>query len=162
MDYTSSVDQLADILSATAPANATPPASRWPRVLEPIPVSIALALVVTAAGLVELLTRSGVSVGYRDDGPLLITLTVAGGLSLALLWWSPLAGLCVSLGLLCAQSIIGYQFTLAALWAVVVASFATVAFDHWRRAVAAGFLVAAGMVVALLTMPGVTWLNALS
>jgi len=162
VDYTSSVDQPADILSATAPANATPPASRWPRVLEPIPVSIALALVVTAAGLVELLTRSGVSVGYRDDGPLLITLTVAGGLSLALLWWSPLAGLCVSLGLLCAQSIIGYQFTLAALWAVVVASFATVAFDHWRRAVAAGFLVAAGMVVALLTMPGVTWLNALS
>jgi len=101
-------------------------------------VSIALALVVTAAGLVELLTRSGVSVGYRDDGPLLITLTVAGGLSLALLWWSPLAGLCVSLGLLCAQSIIGYQFTLAALWAVVVASLrrspSTTGAARWRPA----------------------------
>ena len=162
MHYTAVVCQPADILSATAPGASTPPASRRPRLLDPLPVSIALALVVTAAGLVELLTRSGVSVGYRDDGPLLITLTVGGGLSLAFLWWSPLAGLCVSLALLCAQSIIGYQFTLAAVCAVVVASFATVAFDHWRRAVAAGFLVAAGVVVVLLTMPGVTWLNALS
>lgn len=38
----------------------------------------------TAAGLVELLTRDGVSAGYREDGPLLITLTVASALSLAL------------------------------------------------------------------------------
>ena len=52
--------------------------------LDPLPVSIALALVFTAAGLVELLTRDGVSAGYREDGPLLITLTVASALSLAL------------------------------------------------------------------------------
>jgi len=158
--YTAGVDQPADILSA-APGASTPPASRWPRILDPLPVSIVLALVFTAAGLVELLTRSGVPAGYRDDGPLLITLTVAGALSLALLWWSPLAGLCVSLVLLCAQTIIGYELTQAALWAVVVASFATVAFDHWRRAVAAGFLVAAGMVVVLLTAPDLSWRSAL-
>ena len=149
MHYTAGVDQPADILSAAAPGASTPPVSRWPRVLDPLPVSIALALVFTAAGLVELLTRDGVSAGYRDDGPLLITLTVASALSLALLWWSPLASLCVSLVLLCAQTIMGYEFTQAAMWAVVVASFATVAFDHWRRAVAAGFLVTAGMVVVL-------------
>jgi signal transduction histidine kinase len=125
-------------------------------------VSIGLALVFTGAGLVELLTREGVSAGYRDDGALLITLTVASALSLALLWWSPLAGLCVSLAFLCAQTVIGYEFTQASLWAVVVASFATVAFDHWRRAVAAGFLVAVGMVVVLLTAPGVSWRSALS
>jgi len=159
--YTAGVDQPADILSAAAPGASTPSASRWPRVLDPLPVSIALALVFTAAGLVELLTRGAVSAGYRDDGPLLITLTVASALSLALLWWSPLASLCVSLVLLCAQTIIGYELTQAALWAVVVASFATVAFDHWRRAVAAGFLVAAGMVVVLLTAPALSWRSAL-
>ncbi len=124
-------------------------------------MSVALALVFTAAGLVELLTRDGVSAGYRDDGPLLITLTVASALSLALLWWSPLASLCVSLGLLCAQSIIGYEFTQAALWAVVVASFATVAFDHWRRAVAAGFLAVPGVVILVLTVPSLSWQRAL-
>jgi signal transduction histidine kinase len=160
--YTAGVDQPADILSSAASGASTPSASRWPRPLGPLPVSIALALVFTAAGLVELLTRSGVPAGYRDDGPLLITLTVAGGLSLALLWWSPFAGLCVSLALLCAQSVVGYQFTQMAVWAVVVASLATVAFDHRNRAVAAGFLVAAGAVVVLVTMPGVTWTNALS
>jgi signal transduction histidine kinase len=160
--YTAGVDQPADILSSAASSASTPSASRWPRLLSPLPVSIALALVFTAAGLVELLTRSGVPAGYRDDGPLLITLTVASALSLALLWWSPLAGLCVSLALLCAQSVVGYQFTQVAVWAVVIASFATVAFDHWRRAVAAGFLVAAGAFVVMLTVPGVTWTNALS
>jgi signal transduction histidine kinase len=158
--YTAGVDQPADILSAAASSPSTPPVSRWPRVLEALPVSIALALVFTAAGLVELLTRDGVSAGYRDDGPLLITLTVASALSLALLSWSPLASLGVSLVLLCAQSIIGYQFTQAAVWVVVVASFATVAFDHWRRAVAAGFLVVAGMVVVLLTIPSLPWRSA--
>ena len=162
MHYTAGVDQPADILSAAAAGASTPSASRWPRVLDPLPVSIVLALVFTAVGLIELLTRGAVSAGYRDDGPLLITLTVASALSLVLLWWSPLAGLCVSLVLLCAQSVMGYEFTQAAMWAVVVASFATVAFDHWRRAVAAGFLVTAGMVVVLLTTPNVSWQNALS
>jgi signal transduction histidine kinase len=160
--YTAGVDQPADILSAAAAGASTPSASRWPRVLDPLPVSIVLALVFTAVGLVELLTRGAVSAGYRDDGPLLITLTVASALSLVLLWWSPLAGLCVSLVLLCAQSVMGYEFTQAAMWAVVVASFATVAFDHWRRAVAAGFLVTAGMVVVLLTVPNLSWQSALS
>ena len=161
MHYTAGVDQPADILSAAASAPSTLPVSRWPRVLDPLPVSIALALVFTAAGLVELLTRGPVAAGYRDDGPLLITLTVASALSLALLWWSPLAGLCVSLALLCAQSIIGFEFTQAALWAVVVASFATVAFDHWRRALVAGFLAAPGVVVLVLTVPDLSWQSAL-
>ena len=162
MHYTAGVDQPADILSAAAPGASMLPASRWPRLLDPLPVSIALALVFTAAGLVELLARGPVPVGYRDDGPLLITLTVASALSLALLWWSPLAGLCASLVLLCAQTIMAYQFTQAAVWAVVVASFATVAFDHWRRAVAAGFMVAAGMVVVMLTIPELSWRSGLS
>ena len=155
--YTAGVDQPGDILSSAASGASTPSASRWPRLLDPLPVSIGLALVFTAAGLVELLTRGAAAAGYRDDGPLLITLTVASALSLALLWWSPLASLCVSLVLLCAQSIIGYEFTQAALWAVVVASFATVAFDHWRRALAAGFLAAPGMVVLVLTVPSLSW-----
>ncbi|MCX6363629.1 MAG: sensor histidine kinase [Actinobacteria bacterium] len=156
------MDPPADILSAAAPGASTPPAPRWPRALDALPVSIALALVFMAAGLVELLTRGPVAAGYQEDGPLLITLTVASALSLALLWWSPLAGLCVSLALLCAQSIIGYQFTQAALWAVVVASFATVAFDTWRRALAAGFLAAPGMVVLAWTSPGLSWQRALA
>ena len=161
MHYTAGVDQPADILSV-APGASTPPVSRWPRALDPLPVSIALALVFTAAGLVELLTRGAVSAGHREDGPLLITLTVASALSLALLWWSPLASLCVSLVLLCAQSIMGYEFTQAAVGAVVVASFATVAFDHGRRAVAAGFLVTVGLIVVLVTAPDLTWRSALS
>jgi signal transduction histidine kinase len=160
--YTAGVDQPAEILSTAASGAFTPTASRWPRVLDPLPVSIALALVFTAAGLVELLTRGPVAAGYRDDGPLLITLTVASAFSLALLWWSPLASLCISLALLCAQSIIGFEFTQAALLAVVVASFATVAFDHWRRALAAGFLAAPGMVVLVLTAPDLSWQSALA
>ena len=47
----------------------------------------------------------------------------------------------------------GYEFTVAAVGVVVVASFATVAFDHWKRAVAAGFVVAAGVVLVLLELP---------
>ena len=161
MHYTAGVDQPADILSAS-PGASTPPSSGWPRLLDPLPVSIGLALVFTAAGLVELLTRGPVAAGYRDDGPLLITLTVASAFSLALLWWSPFASLCISLALLCAQSIIGFEFTQAALLAVVVASFATVAFDHWRRALAAGFLAAPGMVVVVLTAPDLSWQSALT
>jgi len=155
--YTAGVDQPADILSAAAPAASAAAASRWQRVLDPLPASIALALVFTAAGLVELLTRGPVAAGYRDDGPLLITLTVASALSLALLWWSPLAGLCAAVLLLCAQSVAGFELTLAAVLAVVIASFATVAFDTRNRALAAGFVVAAGMVVVLVTIERVTW-----
>ena len=81
---------------------------------------------------------------------------------MALLWLSPLGSLSACLALLCIQSIAGYEFTQASVWAVVVASFATVAFDGWRRAVAAGFLVAAGMVIVLLTTMGVSWESALS
>jgi len=159
--YTAGVDQPADILSAAAPGASTPPTSRWPRALDPLPVSIALALVFTAAGLVELLTSGATPAGYRPDDPLLITLTVASALSLAILWWSPFASLCLSLFLLCAQSIIGFQFTQAALWAVVVASFATVAFDRWRLALAAGFLAAPGMVILVLSAPNLSWQTAL-
>ena len=93
-----------------------------------------------------------------DDGAALIALTVASALSLALLWWSPLASLVAALALLCAQSIAGYEFTQAAVWAVVVASFATVAFDHWKRAVAAGFVVDRRRRHRVRRrLPGVTW-----
>jgi signal transduction histidine kinase len=106
--------------------------------------------------------RGQVPAGHRGDDSVLIALTVASGLSLALLWLSPLGSLGASLSLLCAQSIAGYEFTQAAVWAVVVASFATVAFDGWRRAVVAGFLVALGMVIVFLTTFGVSWESALS
>ena len=36
---------------------------------------------------------------------------------------------------------------------VIVASFATVAFDHWKRAIAAGFVVTGGVIVVLLALP---------
>ena len=52
-----------------------------------------------------------------------------------------------------AQAVAGYQFTQAALLAVVAASFITVLFDAWRRVVAAGFVVAAAFVVVVLTAP---------
>ena len=92
----------------------------------------------------ELLARGPVPAGYREGGTALIVLTVASALTLAALWWSPLASLLAAVALLCAQSLAGYEFTQAAVWAVIVASFATVAFDHWKRAVAAGFVVSAG------------------
>ena len=156
-DYTAGVDQPGDS-STVFRAAASPPAQRRrPRVLDAVPLSIALALVITAAGLVELLTRGAPPAGYRADNGLLIALTVASALALALLWWSPLAGLCVALALLCVQSVAGFQLTQAALWAVAIASFATVAFDTWKRALAAGFLVAVGLVVVMLTIENVTW-----
>jgi signal transduction histidine kinase len=116
-----------------------------------------LALVFTAGGLVELLTRAGTPVGFHPDGPALIVLTVASGLSLAALWWSPLASLVAAVALLCVQAVLGYESTTAAVWAVVVASFATVAFDHWKRAIAAGFVVTAGVVVVILALPRISW-----
>ena len=130
--------------------------------LDPIPVSVFLALVFTAAGLVELLTRGSVPAGYHADGAALIGLTVASGLTLAVLWWSPLTSLVAATVLLCVQSLAGYEFTQAAIWAVIVASFATVAFDHWKRAVAAGFVVSVGIVIVFVALPVLTWQSALS
>ena len=121
-----------------------------------------LALVFTAGGLVELLLRGPVPAGYRDDGAALIVLTIAVGLSLALLWWSPLVSLVAGTALLCGQVVAGYEYTEAALLAVVVASFATVAFDTWRRALVAGFVVTAGMILFFVVVPDLTWQNAVS
>ena len=122
-----------------------------------MPISVFLALVFTAAGLVELLVRGSVPAGYQQDGPALIILTVASGLSLAALWWSPLASLGVAVALVCAQALAGYEYTMAAIGAVVVASFATVAFDEWKRSVAASVIVVAGFVLTILVLPSATW-----
>ncbi len=153
--YTAVVQRPADILAA--PPGAASASTRRPHLLEPFPASIVLALIFTAAGLVELLTRDGVPVGYREDGVALIILTVASGLTLGLLWWSPLVSLVAAMALLCAQALAGYEFTFAAVCVVVVASFATVAFDHWKRAVVAGFVVAVGVLVVLVELPSVPW-----
>ena len=125
--------------------------------LDPVPISVFLALVFTAGGLVELLARGPVPAGYQQDGPALIILTVASGLSLAILWWSPLASLVVAVTLVCAQAVAGYEYTMAAIGAVVVASFATVAFDQWKRSVAASVVVVAGFVLTILVLPSATW-----
>jgi signal transduction histidine kinase len=154
--YTAGVDQPADILSA-APGASTPSASRWPRVLDPLPVSIGLALVLTVAGLVELLTRGAVPNGFHAGGTVLVVLTVASALSLAMLWWSPFACLLVTGTLLVAQSAAGYQYTSAAVWAVVTASFATVAFDSMRFALAGGFVYTLGFIAVIFTTNGLTW-----
>ena len=151
------VERPSDILAAPA---AVPGARRRPPLLEPVPISVFLALVFTAVGLVELLTRAGVPGGYREDGPALIALTVASGLSLAALWWSPLGSLVAATVLLCIQTVAGYEFTQAAVWAVIVASFATVAFDHWKRAVVAGFVVTAGLVIVFVGIPDLSWQSA--
>ena len=161
MDYTAAVEKPLEILAATPVPPATP-AHHRPRLLDPLPVSISLALLLTLAGLGELLARGGVPAGYREGGVALIILTVASALSLGMLWWSPLGSLVVATTLLCAQSLAGYQFTQAAVWAAVIASFATVTYDRWSRAVAAGFIVAAGLVVVFVTYPGLTWLQAVS
>ncbi len=163
MDYTARMDRPTDAGTA-APSPKPSPLSGLsrPRAFDPLPISIMLALVFTAAGLVELLTRGPAAPGHRADDGLLIALTVGSALALALLWLSPLGSLGVSLGALCAQSIAGYEFTQAAVWAVVVASFATVAFDTWRRAVVAGFFVAAGMIIVFFTTIGVSWETVLS
>ncbi len=153
--YTAGVERPPDILAA--PASAVPAPPRRPHVLDPVPASVFLALVFTAGGLVELLTRGPVPAGYHEDGPALIVLTVASGLTLGLLWWSPLASLVAAVALVCAQAVAGYEYTVAAVGAVVVASFATVAFDRWQRAVAASFVVVAGVVLAILVLPSVTW-----
>ena len=160
VDYTAGVDYSGDtpLTSGSLP----PPGMRRPRAFDPLPISILLALVFTAAGLVELLTRGPVPAGYRAEDGILIALTVGSALSLGLLWLSPLGSLGASLTALCAQSVAGYEFTQAATWAVVVASFATVAFDGWRRAVAAGFVVAAGMLVVFVTTTGVSWESVVS
>ena len=64
--------------------------------------------------------------------------------------------------LLCAQALAGYEFTVAAVAIVMVASFATVAFDHWKRAMVAGFVVAAGVIFVLVELPSVPWQAALA
>ena len=146
-----------DILALSGSSVAVPPASRRARLLDPLLVSIALALVFTVAGLVELLARGPVPAEFRADNAMLTVLTLASTLSLAILWWSPLAGLGLVSALLCAQSVAGYNFTQAAVWTVVVASFATVVFDEWRRAMAAGFVVVAALLVIIITIHSITW-----
>jgi signal transduction histidine kinase len=153
------VEPTGDITPASAAAAAR---GRWPRVLDAVPVSILLALVFTAAGLVELLTRTSVAAGYQDDSTTLIVLTVASGLSLAALWWSPLASLIGAVALLGAQALAGYDFTAAAVGVVIVASFATVTFDTARRAIAAGFVITAGLIVVLIELPSFSWKTALA
>lgn len=151
-------DSTAEPLSPASEA-----AKRWRlRAFDPLPVSILLALVFTAAGLVELLSGGAPPVGSRADDGFLIALTVVSALSLALLWLSPLGSLGAALASLCVQSLVGYDFTQAAVGVVVVASFATVAFDTWRRAVTAGFFVAAGMIVVFLSTASVSWESVLS
>jgi signal transduction histidine kinase len=152
--YTAGVERPADILATPA---AVPAPSRRPPLLDPIPVSVFLALVFTAGGLVELLLRGSVPAGYQEDGALMIVLTVAGGLSLAALWYSPLASLVAAVALLATQAVLGYEYTVAAVGTVLVASFATVAFDHWKRSVIASFVVVAGFVLTVLMLPSVTW-----
>jgi signal transduction histidine kinase len=152
--YTADVERPADILSAPVTA---PTPRRRPPLFDPIPVSVLLALVFTAAGLVELLMRGAVPAGYRDDGAALIVLTVASGLSLAALWWSPLASVVASVAFLCIQAFAGYEVTAAAVGAVIVAAFATVTFDRGPRVVAASVVVTAGAVFVLLELPRVTW-----
>ncbi len=142
-------------------ASGVPGALQRPRFLDPLPISIFLALVFTVAGLVELLTRSHVAAGSRADDGLLIALTVATTLTLSVLWLSPFAALTAGMALLSLQSVLRYDVALACIVAVVVASFATVGFDRGRYAVAGGFVVAAGLVVIFLTLPGVTWQGAL-
>jgi len=159
LPYTDPVSAPADILVSAQGAAPTP---RHSRLLDPLAVSIFLALVFTAAGLVELLLRGPVPAGYRDDGAALIVLTIAGGLSLGIIWWSPLASLLASTVLLVWQAMAQYEYTQAAVMAVVVASFATVAFDTWKRAVAAGFVVTAGIVVVFVVLPDLTWERAVS
>lgn len=138
-------------------ALGAPRPERHLRLLDPLAVSIGLALMMMTVGLVELLLRGQVPAGYHEDGPALIVLTVAGALSLAILWWSPLAGLSVSVTLACAQVVAGYEYTWAAVFTVIIASFATVAFDGWRRAIAAGFVVTAGFIIAITALPDVSW-----
>ena len=64
--------------------------------------------------------------------------------------------------LLAVQAVGGYEFTAAAVGAVIVASFATVAFDRFWKAVAAGFVVSAGIVLVFIEVPSVTWRSALA
>ena len=153
------MERPADILAAPAPASAP---RRRPPLLDPVPVSVFLALVFTAGGLVELLLRGPVPVVYHDDGAAIIALTVASGLSLAALWWSPFASLVATVVLLCTQTLAGYELTSAAVGAVVVAAFATVAFDGWWRVAVGSFVVTAGAVIALLVLPSVTWQSAVA
>jgi signal transduction histidine kinase len=148
---------MADTAEARAVGRDALGARHRARFLDALPVSIFLALLFTVAGLVELLTRTEVAKGFRPDDGLLLALTLGTTLTLALLWWSPFASLSAGTTLLCAQSVAGYLFTLAAIGAIVVASFSTVAFERGRLAVAGGFVVTSGVVVVFFTVAGVTW-----
>lgn len=136
-------------------------ALRRPRILDPLPVSIGLALVFTVAGLLTLMTRTSIPTGYRADDAVLTALTVASGLALGVLWWSPLAALGLTVGLVVVQSALGYHYTDAALLTIVVCSFALVAFERWTRAFAGGFVVAAGFIAVVFTSD-ITWREAVT
>lgn len=177
--YTAAVSSPADTSRASGSGAAQPPGGgpqapsgapaagssflrAHPLVFDPVPLSVVLALVFVVAGLVTLLTRAPAPAGFRADDHLLIALTVATALPLALLWWSPLVALVLSTSLLVAQGVPGYHYTAAAVWAVVTASFLTVLFDEWRRVVIGGFIVAAGFLSVVFTAPNVSWTDALT
>ena len=143
-------------------APVLPLARARPLVLDPVPLSVFLALVFAVAGLVTLLVRGPVPAEFRADDAWLIALTVATALPLGLLWWSPLVSLVLTVTLLAVQSAAGYHYATAAMWAVVTASFVTVLFDRWRHVVAGGLVVAAGFLVVVFTHQALTWQEALA
>ena len=160
--YTAGVAVQSDNSTGRTTAPGTPGAQSRFRLLDPVPLSILLALILTVAGLVSLLARHGTPAGSRPDDAMLTALTVASAVPLAFLWWSPFACLAVTGTLLVVQSAAGYQYAAASVWAVVIASFATVAFDSTRRALAGGFVFTAGFIAVILTTNGLRWQEAIA
>lgn len=88
--------------------------------------------------------------GYRPDvGPILIGLTVLAGLSLGLMWLSPLLSLIITASSLSLLAVLRYPVTDAHVWTIVVTSFVTAAFDGLVRAIVASFVVVAVVITAV-------------
>ncbi len=161
MHYTARVDPRSETPAGNpAPAGRREPLLRRRRL--PLALSVAAAALFAAVGVAEVLLRDPVAASLRSDDAWLVALMFVTALPLALLWRLPFVALCLTVGSLLIQLVLGYQYPQTAVWAVVAASFVTVLFDVWPRAIAGGFVVAAGFVALFFTVGGVTWTDAVT
>jgi signal transduction histidine kinase len=128
--------------------------SRLRRLIDPAVLSGTLALLVTVAALVTYFGRDPAPSEFRPDDTLSLILTLLATLPLAVLWMSPIAVLAASVAAVVALAAGDYQPMNATLWAVIVAAVTTAAFDTVRRAILAGFILAAGLLIVFVLYIG--------
>ncbi len=130
------------------------------RLAQPTLGAVLLALAFALVGLVTTLVRAVDTAAYRPDDVWLTALVLVASLPLVLVRRWPLPALCVVMGGVLAQALLGYAPVNAGMWAAGAALFVAAAFGGVRDVVAAALVAAVGLVVLFVGMAGdVEWID---